>query len=214
MSLSDLAPASVVVYLVEDDDSSRKACARVLSAAGFTVRPFASGSEFLANLPDGPGCVVLDLQLPGGSGLDVQQRLAALDNPVPIVFLTGHGDVPQSVRAMKAGAVDFLTKPVDAPTLLDAVARALSRDMSNRAVRGRQHDACRRYERLTLREREVFAHLISGQLNKQVGFDLGITERTVKIHRRQVLDKMEANSIADLVRMAADLGITPAGTVR
>jgi len=214
MNLSGLLPASVVVYLVEDDDSSRTACARVLSAAGFTVRPFASGSEFLAHLPDHPGCVVLDLQLPGGSGLDIQQRLAALDNPVPIVFLTGHGDVPQSVRAMKAGAVDFLTKPVDAPTLLDAVARALARDVANRAVRGRQHEARRRYDRLTPREREVFAHLISGQLNKQVGFDLGITERTIKIHRRQVLEKMEADSIAELVRIAADLGIEPAGKVR
>jgi FixJ family two-component response regulator len=157
---------------------------------------------------------VLDLQLPGASGLELQERLTAAENPLPIVFLTGHGDIPKSVRAMKAGAVDFLTKPVEAPVLLDAVARALARDGENRAIRARRDQARTCYNRLTPREREVFAHLISGQLNKQIGFDLGITERTTKIHRHQVLAKMEADSIADLVRMAADLGIAPAGTVR
>ncbi len=136
------------------------------------------------------------------------------DNPLPIVFLTGYGDIPQSVRAMKAGAIDFLTKPVDAPVLLDAVARAVVRDMESRAARARQRETRCRYNRLTPREREVFAHLISGQLNKQVGYDLGISERTTKIHRHQVLEKMEADSIADLVRMAADLRIAPAGRVR
>ena len=135
-------------------------------------------------------------------------------NPLPIVFLTGHGDVPKSVRAMKAGAVDFLTKPVDGSVLLDAVARAIARDVENRVVRMRQVELRTRYVRLTPREREVFAHLISGQLNKQVGFDLGISERTTKIHRHQVLQKMEADSIADLVRMAADLGVAPAGKIR
>jgi FixJ family two-component response regulator len=157
---------------------------------------------------------VLDLRLPGSNGLDVQERLVAADNPLPIVFLTGHGDVPGSVRAMKAGAIDFLTKPVDAPVLLDAVARAIARDTVNRDVRARRHDVLSRYNRLTPREREVFAHLISGQLNKQVGYDLDISERTIKIHRHQVLDKMQADSIVDLVRMATDLGIAPAGKVR
>jgi len=133
---------------------------------------------------------------------------------LPIVFLTGHGDVPKTVRAMKAGAVDFLTKPVDAPVLLDAVARAIARDAENRVVRARRHDARARYSRLTPRERDVFAHLISGQLNKQIGYDLGISERTTKIHRRQVLEKMQADSIADLVRTAADLGIAAVGKVR
>jgi FixJ family two-component response regulator len=140
--------------------------------------------------------------------------LLAAENPLPIAFLTGHGDVQKSVQAMKAGAVDFLTKPVDAPVLLDAVSRAILRDAETRRVRARQQAIRDRYSRLTPREREVFAHLISGQLNKQVGFDLGISERTIKIHRHQVLDKMEADSIADLVRMAADLGVTPAGKVR
>ena len=146
--------------------------------------------------------------------MELQERLMTMRNALPIVFLTGHGDVPKSVRAMKAGAVDFLTKPVDAPVLLDAVARAIARDEENRVVRGRQDEAQTRYDRLTPREREVFAHLISGQLNKQVGYDLGISERTIKIHRRQVLEKMEADSIADLVRMASDLGISPTGKVR
>jgi FixJ family two-component response regulator len=182
--------------------------------AGHAVRVYASASEFLEQLPTESGCLVLDLRLPGPSGLDLQERLAATENPLPIVFLTGHGEVPASVRAMKGGAVDFLTKPVEAAVLLEAVSRALERDAANRAVRERQRGTRARYERLTPREREVLAHLISGQLNKQVGFDLGISERTTKIHRRRVLEKMEADSIVDLVRAAADLGIAPTGKVR
>jgi FixJ family two-component response regulator len=207
------APAPVVVHLVEDDESSRLASSRVLKSAGYVVRAYSTGAEFLSNPPHEPGCLVLDLRLPGTNGLDLQERLATAENPLPIVFLTGYGDVPKSVRAMKAGAVDFLTKPAEAQTLLDAVARAIARDAENRAVRVRQRAARERYDRLTPREREVFSHLISGQLNKQIGFDLGITERTTKIHRHQVLEKMEADSVADLVRMAADLGIDPEGIV-
>jgi FixJ family two-component response regulator len=203
-----------IVHLIEDHESSRVASARVLRSGGYAVRAYASADEFLAQLTPDPGCIVLDLHLPGHSGLDLQERLASTDNPLPIVFLTGHADVPKTVRAMKAGAVDFLIKPVEGPVLLEAVSRALVRDTENRAIRARRREALVRYERLTPREREVFAHLISGQLNKQVGFDLGISERTTKIHRRQVLEKMNANSVADLVRMAADLGIPPAGSVR
>jgi len=203
-----------VVHVIEDDDSSRTAAVRLLTKAGYTVRAYSSGEAYVAEPPAEPGCILLDLRLPGPSGLELQERLAAGDNPLPIVFLTGHGDVVKSVRAMKAGAVDFLTKPVEPRALLEAVERALARDAEMRVLRMRRHDVRQRYERLTPREREVFAHLISGQLNKQVGFDLGISERTTKIHRRQVLEKMEADSIADLVRMAADLGIEPAGTVR
>jgi FixJ family two-component response regulator len=204
----------VVVHVIEDDESSRIASSRLLKTAGYVVRVYSTGAEFLDQPPTEAGCIVLDLRLPGPSGLDLQQRLTVAENPLPIVFLTGHGDVPKGVRAMKAGAVDFLTKPVDAPVLLDAVARAIARDAENRVVRARQHEVRTRYSRLTPREREVFAHLISGQLNKQIGYDLGISERTTKIHRHQVLEKMQADSIADLVRIAADLGIAAVGKVR
>jgi FixJ family two-component response regulator len=214
MSTSGSERVPVVVHVVEDDESSRIASSRVLKSAGYVVRVYASGDDFLAQLPTEAGCIVLDLRLPGPSGLDLQEQLTTAENPLPIVFLTGHGDVPKTVRAMKAGAVDFLTKPVDAPVLLDAVARAIARDAENRVVRARQHEARARYSRLTPRERDVFAHLISGQLNKQIGYDLGISERTTKIHRRQVLEKMQADSIADLVRTAADLGIAAVGKVR
>jgi FixJ family two-component response regulator len=203
-----------VVHVVEDDESSRVASTRLLTNAGYVVRAYATGTEFLAKPPTEPGCIVLDLRLPGPSGLELQERLTTVENPLPIVFLSGYGDVPKTVRAMKAGAVDFLTKPVEARELLDAVGRAIARDAENRVLRARQHEARARYNRLTPRERDVFAHLISGQLNKQIGFDLGITERTIKIHRHQVLTKMEADSVADLVRLAGDLAITPAGSVK
>jgi FixJ family two-component response regulator len=203
-----------VVHVIEDNESSRVASCRLLRNAGYAVRMYSSSDEFLAQPPTDAGCLVLDLHLPGPSGLELQERLTTKENPLPIVFLTGHGDVSKSVRAMKAGAVDFLTKPVDAPVLLEAVARAIAQDAEKRAVRARQQGARGRYERLTTREREVFAHLISGQLNKQIGADLGITERTTKIHRHQVLTKMEANSVADLVRVAGDLGVLPVGKVR
>ena len=205
---------AVVVHVVEDDESSRTASSRLLRRVGYDVRTYATAAEFLANPPTEPGCIVLDLRLPGQGGLELQEQLTASENPLPIVFLTGYGSVPRSVRAMKAGAVDFLTKPVHAEALLEAVGRAIARDAEERAIRVRHHEARERYGRLTPREREVFAHLISGQLNKQVGYDLGISERTTKIHRRQVLEKMQADSIADLVRMAADLGVVPVGRVR
>jgi FixJ family two-component response regulator len=209
-----IPPAVAVVHVIEDDESSRVASSRLLRNAGYAVRVYSTGAEFLAHPPMDAGCLVLDLRLPGPNGLKLQERLTTAENPLPIVFLTGYGDVPKSVRAMKAGAVDFLTKPVEPEVFLDAVARAIARDAESRVVRARQQEARGRYNRLTPREREVFAHLISGQLNKQVGYDLGISERTTKIHRRQVLEKMQADSIADLVRMAADLGIVPAGKVR
>jgi FixJ family two-component response regulator len=200
--------------VVEDDLSSRIATVRLLKMAGYNVREYSCAAEFLAAPPTGPGCLVLDLQLPDLSGLETQNALVASPNPLPIVFLTGHGDVPQSVQAMKAGAVDFLSKPVPPETLLVAVAQALKRDAESRAVRDHRSEIRSRYERPTPREREVFAHLISGQLNKQAAFDLGTTEHTIKVHRRRVMEKLEADSLADLVRFAAALGIAPVGEVK
>jgi FixJ family two-component response regulator len=202
---------SPVVHVVEDDASSRKATARVLRAAGHAVEVYASADEFLAEMPGGPGCLVLDLKLPGPSGLDLQERLTASRNPMPVVFLSGHGDVPKTARAMKAGAVDFLEKPVSAPTLLEAVVRALVKDAEDRALRDRKRELSRRYQTLTPREREVLPRVISGQLNKQIAFDFGTSEHTIKVHRRRVMEKLEAGSVADLVRIASDLGISPLG---
>jgi FixJ family two-component response regulator len=202
-----------VVHVVDDDESVRVATARFLQAAGHTVKTYANASEFLAE-PRARGCVVLDLQLPGASGLDVQQALAAADDPLPVIFLSAHGEISDSVQAMKAGAVDFLTKTADDATLLEAIRQALVRGEEQRAEAMRRRQLQDRYEQLSPRERDVFAHLISGQLNKQVGFDLGISLQTTKIHRHRVLQKMQADSIVHLARMAADLGIAPVGRVR
>jgi FixJ family two-component response regulator len=207
--------ATQVVHVVDDDAPTREATARFLRAAGYVVRTYGTAPEFLNAVPARtPGCVVLDVRLPGPSGFDVQRALAETDQPLPIVFLSGYGDVQGSVQAMKAGAVDFLTKAADGAVLLDAVSRALARDAQDRDRRQHHRELRSRYERLSPREREVFAHLISGQLNKQVSFDLGISEQTTKIHRHRVLEKMQADSIADLVRMSTDLGIAPVGSVR
>jgi len=215
MTVCDSAVPRGTVHIVEDDESQRRALARFVEASGYHVKTYESADGFLAApATEAPACVILDLRLPGQSGLDVQQMLAERPEALPVVFLSGYGAVPDSVRAMKSGAVDFLTKPVDGDVLLSAIGHALARDTQTRSARSRRSALQERYERLTSREREVFAHLISGQLNKQVGFDLGITERTVKLHRHQVLEKMEADSIAELVRIAADLDIQSVGRVR
>lgn len=185
--------------------------ARLLKTAGFAVKTYASANAFLqAFEPGNAGCIILDVQMPGVSGLELQTAIAGRDDKLPIIFLTGHAEVPDSVRAIQRGAIDFLTKPVDAPVLLDAVSRALTRDAADR--RQRAHYRARRalYDRLTAREREVFAHLISGQLNKQVAADLNISERTIKLHRASIFQKLELDSIAGLTRFAVDLGIDPA----
>ena len=179
---------------MDDDPSFRTAVTRLLRAAKYEVRAYASASEFLDSDPCGePGCILLDLRMPGVSGLDLQESLARMEERLPIIFLTGHGDIPASVRAMKAGAVDFLTKPVRRETLLAAVQNALRIDAKGRAARAVLRELQDRYQNLTSREREVLAHVVSGKLNKQIAFDLGAAERTIKAHRASIMEKLRCN---------------------
>jgi len=185
--------------------------ARLLRAEGLEVRTYASAGELLVTLPSGePGCVILDVQMPGLNGLELQARLATRDDPLPVIFLTGHGHIPDSVRAIQRGAVDFLIKPAESSVLLDAVSRAIAKDAADRAARAHRRELKNRYERLTPREREVFLHLIGGQLNKEVAADLNIAERTIKLHRARIFEKLETDSLAELARIAIELGIGPA----
>jgi FixJ family two-component response regulator len=203
--------SGTIVHVVDDDEDARKGMARLLAAAGLEARTYAGAVEFLGAIEaESAGCIILDVQLPDRHGLDLQAVLAERGVPLPIIFVTGHGEIPDTVRAIQRGAVDFLTKPVDGHVLLAAVQRALAQDSASRAARARQQELRQRYERLTPREREVFLHLISGQLNKQVAADLQITERTIKLHRASILQKLEVSSMAELARMAVDLGIVPA----
>jgi len=197
-----------VVHIVDDDLSFLRALTRRLRAAGYTVEAFGSAAEFLkARSPDATGCVVMDLQMPGATGLELQGLLAGEDNPLAVVFLSGHGDIPSSVRAMKQGAVDFLTKPVQGEDLIEAVELALAQDRQQRSNRLKVDDVRGRYASLTPREREVFVLVVRGLLNKQIAAELGTAERTVKAHRVQVMTKMRAQSIAELTRLAERLGI-------
>lgn len=198
-----------VVHIVEDDASTRMAMSRLLGAAGYAVETHASAAEFLAARRDAPGCVVLDVGLPDMSGMDLQEMFMHSPDAMPIVFVTGKGDIPMGVRAILSGAVDFLTKPVVTESLLVAVSRAIARDAEARMKRQRLDATRGLYERLTRREREVFGHLISGQLNKQVAFDLGTAERTIKAHRHNIMEKLGAGSMVDLVRLASELNIRP-----
>lgn len=200
-----------IVHVVEDDELTRKGTARLLAAADLKTRTYASALEFLDAIePDMSGCIVLDVRLPDQSGLDLQAALAERGVTLPIVFVTGHGQIPDTVRAIQRGAVDFLTKPVDGDVLLAAVSRALAQDAGARGARARQQALRSRFERLTARERQVLTHLISGQLNKQVAADLDITERTIKMHRASILQKLEVGSMAEVARLAAELGVDPA----
>ncbi|URL59046.1 response regulator transcription factor [Luteibacter flocculans] len=199
-----------IVCVVDDDASVREALASLFRSVGLEVATFGSAADFLAREhADAPGCLVLDVRLPGVSGLDFQAQLAAMDNRLPIIFMTGHGDIPMSVRAMKAGAIDFLAKPFRDQDMLDAVSSAIERDAANRRGAEAMDTLRAAYGSLTPREREVMAHVTAGLMNKQVGGLLGLSEITVKIHRGNVMRKMGAKSLAELVKQAEALGIGP-----
>jgi len=202
--------AEALVFVVDDDASLRASLQDLLESVGLRVAACASAQEFLRiPPPEGPSCLVLDVRLPGLSGLELQQRLAAGDLALPIIFITGYGDIPMSVQAMKAGAVEFLTKPFRDQDLLDAVHQALARDRQARAQQAERAALRRRFEALTPRQRDVMACMVAGLLNKQIAGELGTSEATVKTHRKQVMAKMRAESLADLIRFADQLDLLP-----
>jgi FixJ family two-component response regulator len=200
-----------IVQIVDDDASFLAATSRLLRASGFAVQTFSSANEFLTRRdPDAPGCVVADLQMPGINGLELQSMLFETGNPPPLLFLTGHGDIPSTVHAMRDGAVDFLEKRAPREKLLEAVRRALERDAREREERARQRELRVRFEALSARELEVLAHVVQGKLNKQIAADLGIHERTVKLHRTAITTKLGVRSVAELTRLTQEAGIFPA----
>jgi len=197
-----------IVFVIDDDDSVRRSLERLLRSVDLDVETYASAQEFLRRaLPDRPSCVVLDLRLPGPSGLELQESLIRAGHNVPIVFISGHADVPSSVRAIKAGAVDFLQKPFSDQALLDIIHGALRRDRESRRDRAEVAGLRVRFDTLTPRERDVLRLVIQGRLNKQIAGDLGISEKTVKFHRGRVMEKTQAGSVAELVRQADRLGL-------
>lgn len=201
-----MVDTKAIVYVIDDDASVRKSLARLVRSIGLDADTFASARDFLVfDPPDRPGCLVLDLKMPGMTGLELQEELTAANRSIPIIFITGFGNVPASVQAMKAGAVDFLEKPFDDETLLDAIRRAIRNDFQHRQRMRERRVITKHWERLTKREKQVFGLVVTGMLNKQIAFQLGITEKTVKAHRAQVMQKMAVQSLADLVRVSERL---------
>ncbi len=201
--------SSSTVFLVDDDPSVRRALARLIKSAGYQIDTFASARDFLERQPQAAGaaCLVLDVRMPGLSGIDLQRELQFRDLILPIIFVTGYGDVPMSVKAMKAGAVDFLPKPVQAEDLLQAIKQALARAIRERAEQEELESVQSRVKKLTPREREVMALVAGGMANKLIAFELGTVEKTIKVHRARVMEKMQAGSLAELVRLAERVGI-------
>ena len=199
---------SDTIFVIDDDASFLKSLSRLLCAVGYTVRAFQSAGEFLEQLsPEISGCVVADLQMPGMDGLKLQQALAKTVNPLPIIFLTGQGDIPSSVSAMRSGAEDFLTKRAPKEDLLAAIGRALERDKTERIKRSHLHDLRRRLDVLSERELEVLSHVVRGKMNKEIAADLNINERTVKLHRTNITRKLKVHSVAELTSLAAEAGL-------
>jgi FixJ family two-component response regulator len=205
--------AESIVFIIDDDPLYRRSSERLVRSVGFDVQSFETARDFMSSRrPNVPSCLILDVRLPGLSGLDLQRVLTEAGVHIPIVFVTGHGDIPMSVQAMKAGAVEFLTKPFRDQALLDAIRQAIGRDQAARRQHARNADLRRRYESLKPREREVFKCVVSGMLNKQIADELGATERTVKFHRGNIMRKMQVKSLAELVRMAEVLGTANQGS--
>jgi len=198
-----------IVFIIDDDISVREGISDLLRSVGLGVQTFASTQEFVnSKRPDAPGCIILDVRLPGRSGLELQQSLGQLGIRLPVIFISAHGDIPISVRAMKSGAMEFLTKPIHEQELLDAVQAGIERDRANRQDNALATELRARFDSLTSREREIMSLVVSGKLNKQIGFQVGLSEMTVKVHRSHVMQKMQAKSLVDLVRMADKLGVS------
>jgi FixJ family two-component response regulator len=202
-----MTPVDATVFVVDDDTSIRTALGRLIKSLGFKVETFDSAQAFLKHGPhDGPACLILDVRMPGMSGIELQEQLTRAGLRLPIIFITGHGNIPMSVKAMKAVAVDFIEKPFDDQKLVDAINIAIKKNKQFRTEQAEIKQLQRRVDSLTPREYEVFSLVVSGMLNKQIAFDLGMSEKTVKVHRARVMDKMKAKSLADLVRMAEKAG--------
>ena len=201
---------SPMVFIVDDDASVRKSLVRIIESLGYMVEAFSSAEGFMdREYHDGPSCLILDVRMPGKSGIDLQKELAARDIDLPIIFITGHGNIPMSVRAMKDGAVDFLTKPFEEKQLLAAIDQAVERDIERRKKQEEKDEIKQKLLTLTPREYQVLRWVITGMLNKQVAYELGVTEKTIKVHRSRVMHKMRVESVAELVRLSQKVGITP-----